>query len=39
VGYKSETFGEILRSRQGLIKVLTAIFLFVIGIYMLTIII
>ena len=39
VGYKSETFGEILRSRQGLIKALTSIFLFGIGIYMLTIII
>ncbi len=39
IGYKSETFGEVLRSRQGLIKILTAIFLFVIGIYMLMIVI
>jgi cytochrome c biogenesis protein CcdA len=38
-GYKSETFGEILRSRQGLIKILTAVFLFVIGLYMLIIVI
>lgn len=37
-GYKSETFGEILRSRQGLIKILTAVFLLVIGLYMLMIV-
>lgn len=36
VGYKSENFGEILRSRQGTIKIFTAIFLFIIGGYMLT---
>jgi cytochrome c biogenesis protein CcdA len=39
IGYQSETFGEILRSRQGIIKILTAIFLFIIGIYMINIII
>jgi cytochrome c biogenesis protein CcdA len=38
-GYKSETFGEILHSRQGLIKILTAAFLFIIGMYMLMIVI
>ncbi len=32
VGYESETFGEILSRRQGLIKIFTALFLFAIGI-------
>jgi len=36
VGYKSEAFGEILRSGQGAIKILTAVFLLIIGGYMLT---
>lgn len=39
VGYESETFGEILSRRQGLIKIFTALFLFAIGIYMLMIVI
>ncbi len=39
VGYESETFGEILSRRQGLIKIFTALFLFAVGIYMLMIVI
>jgi cytochrome c biogenesis protein CcdA len=38
MGYKSETFGDVLQSRQGTIKILTAVFLFVIGAYMMMIV-